>query len=503
VTRAEPELAGSRVPALRVRCANTAPARRGDLVLYWMTAARRTHWNFALERAAEWARELGRPLVVLESLRVAYPWASARLHRFVLDGMRVQRELLRARGVTYHPYVEPAAGDGRGLLATLAARASVVVTDEYPTFFLPAMLAAAGRALEVRLEVVDSLGLVPLRAPGRAFDTAFAFRRWLHGNLRAHLDEFPRADPLADYAEGEAELPREVGARWPEAGVALLAGGERELARLPIDQSVAPVGLRGGAEAARAELARFVGAKLRRYGEERNEPEAAATSGLSPYLHFGQLSAHEVFTEVARASGFEARAFPRRKDGRRGAFGVGDSAEEFLDQLVTWRELGQGFAFWRKDHLQYSSLPGWARATLAEAADPGAPAVTLETLERAESEDELWNAAQRELVNSGRMHNYLRMLWGKKVLEWSPSPEEALRRLVYLNDKYALDGRDPNSYSGIFWCLGRFDRPWGPKRKRFGSVRYMSSASTRRKLEVDAYLARWARGVGQGELFAG
>lgn len=499
----EPELAGSRVPAVRVRVANLAPPRRGEFVLYWMTAARRSEWNFALERAVEWARELGRPLVVLEALRVAYPFASARLHRFVLDGMREQRARCAERGVAYHAYVEPAAGAGRGLLAALSARAGVVVTDEYPAFFLPRMLAAAARALDVRLEVVDSLGLVPVRAPGKAFDAAFAFRRWWQRNLREHLETFPSADPLAGYDGGEAPLSREIRTRWPAAGEALLAGEPGELAQLPLDHTVAPVATRGGACAARDVLARFVADRLARYGTERNEPDSEAASGLSPYLHFGHLSAHAVFAEVARSCGFDATRFPRRTDGRKGAFGVSDSAEEFLDQLLTWRELGQGFAFWRKDHAQYSSLPAWAKATLAEATDPPAPSVALEALERAQSGDELWDAAQRELRATGTMHNYLRMLWGKKILEWSPTPEEALRRIVYLNDKYALDGRDPNSYSGIFWCLGRFDRPWGPKRARFGSVRYMSCASARKKLALEGYLERWkGGGVGQGELFA-
>jgi deoxyribodipyrimidine photo-lyase len=489
VSAAEPELADSRVPAVRVRLAHVAPVRRGGThVLYWMTAARRPDRNFALERALEWSAQLARPLLVLEPLRVAYPWASARLHRFVLDGMRHQRAFFAERGVRHHAYVEPAPGAGKGLLAALARDACVVVTDEYPSFFLPRMRAAAARQVEVRFEVVDSLGLVPVRAPGKAFDTAFAFRRWLQANLGEHLDAVPQADPLAGYGGGLAPLPREVRERWPAASEALLAGEPAALAALPIDASVAPVPSEGGAPAARAELARFLDAKLARYGTDRNQPDAEATSGLSPWLHFGHLSAHEVFAAVAQRTGFRRARFPLRKDGRRGAYGLDDAAEEFLDQLVTWRELGHVFAFHRPDHEQYSSLPGWARDTLAASADARAPSLALDVLERAESDDPVWNAAQRELVTTGRMHNYLRMLWGKKLVEWSPTPEEALARMVHLNNKYALDGRDPNSYSGIFWCLGRFDRPWGPKRPRFGSVRYMSSASTRRKLELARYL---------------
>ena len=503
MTSTELELVDSRVPAARLRLQNVAPARRGAFVLYWMTAARRPGWNFALERALEWSRQLARPLFVLEPLRVAYPWASARLHRFVLDGMRHQREVFAAHGVRYHAYVEPAPGAGKGLLAALAREAGVVVTDEYPSFFLPRLRAAAARQVETRFEVVDSLGLVPVRAPGKAFDTAFAFRRWLQANLGEHLDAPPLPEPLAGYAGGLAPLAREVRTRWPEADEALLAGEPAALAALPIDASVAPVPARGGAPAARAELARFLDAKLTRYGTDRNEPDAEATSGLSPWLHFGHLSAHEVFAAVAQRTGFQRARFPVRRDGRRGGYGLDEAAEEFLDQLVTWRELGHVFAFHRPDHEQYESLPGWARETLAASADPRAPSLSLETLEGAATDDPVWNAAQRELVRTGRMHNYLRMLWGKKLLEWSPTPQEALARMIHLNNKYALDGRDPNSYSGIFWCLGRFDRPWGPRRPRFGTVRYMSSASTMRKLELAGYLARFGPAApAQGELFA-
>ncbi len=208
---------------------------------------------------------------------------------------------------------------------------------------------------------------------------------------------------------------------------------------------------------------------------------------------------------MAAAEGWTRARLAARRDGRRGWYGVSDSSEEFLDQLVTWRELGYAFAWHRPgDYDRYESLPDWARATLEQHARPEGPTYALAELERAATDDPIWNAAQTELVRTGRMHNYLRMLWGKKVLEWSPGPREALTRLIHLNNRYALDGRNPNSYSGIFWCLGRFDRPWGPKRPVFGTVRYMSSASTRRKLALDDYLERFgASEATQPELFAG
>jgi deoxyribodipyrimidine photo-lyase len=182
-----------------------------------------------------------------------------------------------------------------------------------------------------------------------------------------------------------------------------------------------------------------------------------------------------------------------RRGKRSGWWGLSADAEAFLDELVTWRELGLNFCAQRADYDRYESLPAWARATLERHARDRRPHVyALEQLERAQTHDELWNAAQNQLRVEGRIHNYLRMLWGKKILHWSASPREALAILIELNNKHALDGRDPNSYSGIFWTLGRFDRPWGPEREVFGTVRYMSSESTRRKLRVEDYVARWS-----------
>lgn len=485
----------SQVPAVRVRCANRAPVR-GDRewVVYWMIAARRSRFNFGLERAADWARALGRPLVVLEPLRAGYRWASDRLHRFVLDGMAANRAAFDGRAVTYHPYVEPAHGDGRGLLAAVASRAALVVTDEYPTFFLPRMVAAAGEQLDVRLEVVDSGGLLPLAATDRAFPTAHSFRRFLQHHLLGHLERMPLEDPLAAALPAAVPLPAEVTDRWPAASDALLDGSAPELAALAVDHQVTPVDLAGGSGAAGRLLEEFLEHRLDRYGD-RNRPDADAASGLSPYLHFGHLAAAEVFLRLVSRERWSPDDVAGPASGQRsGWWGVREPVEQFLDQLVTWRELGFVFCHHRPDHARWSSLPDWARATLEEhAGDPREYLYSPGELDRGATHDELWNAAQNQLRTSGRLHNYLRMLWGKKILEWTAHPREALAVMVELNNRYALDGRDPNSYSGIFWVLGRHDRAWGPERPIFGTVRYMSSANTARKLPVKEYLARWGR----------
>lgn len=487
------------VPTLRLRHANQAPVHpEGDYVLYWMIANRRLCWNYSLDRALEHCRALGKPLLILEALRCDYPWASDRLHQFVMQGMAEKAARMgRAQlpGVTYFPYVEPARRAGKGLLAALAARACVVVTDDFPCFFLPQMIAAAARQLKVRLEVVDSNGLLPLRAADQVFARAFDFRRFLQKTLPVHLSEAPQPDPLrARLPASEAVIPAEILRRWPAASDSVLACAPEELARLPIDHAVRGVPTRGGEAAAQARLSEFLGHRLGRYDEDRNQPELASTSELSPYLHFGMISAHEVFARlVEREHWTPARLAAKVNGSREGWWGMSPAAEAWVDQFVTWRELGYNFCWQRADYDQYSSLPEWVRRTLAEHARDERPHLyELEEFEQARTHDELWNAAQRQLVREGQMHNYLRMLWGKKILEWSRTPEQAAEVMIELNNKYALDGRNPNSYSGIFWCLGRYDRPWAPERPVFGMIRYMSSDNTARKLKVKDYLRQYA-----------
>ncbi len=492
---------------LRIRLGNSAPERPDrDFVLYWMIAARRTGWNYGLERAVECARELGKPLVVLEALRAGYRWASDRLHRFVLEGMRDNDAALARTPVLYYPYLEPHLDAGKGLLAALGARAALVVTDDYPCYFLPRMVARASELLDVRLELVDSNGLLPMRATDKAHPSAYAFRRHLQRELPPFLQRLPAADPLAGAASRSergrtaslrplASLPPEIERRWPRVPRAELERGV-DLSALPIEHAVPPVAYSGGQRAARAALARFQDERLERYADDRNQPDEDGASGLSPYLHFGHVSPHEIFAALAERESWTPDDLADGASGaREGWWGMTPPAEAFLDQLVTWRELGFNRCSQRDDYDRYASLPDWAQATLEQhAVDPRPHVYTLEQFESARTHDELWNAAQRQLLCEGRIHNYLRMLWGKKILEWTATPREALDVMIALNDKHAVDGRDPNSYSGILWCLGRYDRPWGPEREIFGLVRYMSSQNTARKLRVKEYLRRWSAG---------
>jgi deoxyribodipyrimidine photo-lyase len=485
------------VPSIRISEANNMPVNaRGDFVLYWMTAFRRKNWNFSLQRAVEWAKELEKPLVILEALRCDYPWASDRLHTFILEGMRDNRRHFDETSVLYFPFVEARKGEGKGLLEKLGPYACVVIADDYPAFFLPRMVTAAARSLMVKLEVVDSNGLLPLRAMDQVFTTAFSFRRFLQKNLPEHLEQLPAEDPLAGVSLPPlATLPEAITVRWGPAAQGILNAFPECLNALPINHRVQTAPVQGGSEAARNTLRTFLKEKLHPYHMVRNHPDDDGASGLSPYLHFGHISVHQVVAELVEQEDWTPERLSIKATGKRvGWWGMSEGAEAFLDQLITWRELGFNMCFLRKDYDQFESLPGWVLKDLLDHAGDARPyRYSLAEFEAASTHDLLWNAAQTQLLQEGRMHNYLRMLWGKKILEWSPSPQDALAVMLELNNKYALDGRDPNSYTGIFWVLGRYDRPWFPQRPVFGKIRYMSSASTMRKVRVEEYLQHYSR----------
>lgn len=481
------------VPSVRIRVVDDMPpASDQPCVLYWMIAARRLADNFALQRAAWWAAELHRPLLVLETMRCDYPWASDRIHTCVLQGMQDNARDAADAGITYLAHVERHPGESDALVHELAAHAAVVVSDDYPTFVLPEMIDTAGRTLRRRFEAVDSNGLVPMRAADRAYPTAYAFRRYLQKVLPGALDAVPMPQVWRALPRRAAPLPPLD--RWTLFDASATSDLSSTVARLPIDHAVAASQVvRGGARAAAARLDTFLSTGLSRYHEDRNHPDLDASSRLSPWLHFGHLSVHRIFAELMSREGWTRRRLAPGPIGRReGWWNVGVAAEAFLDECVTWREVGFNFCALRADHARYESLPDWARASLdTHASDPRDHVYTPDQFARAATHDPLWNAAQTQLAREGRLHNYLRMLWGKKILEWSPTPREALATMVDLNNRYALDGRDPNSYSGIFWVMGRYDRPWAPRRPIYGVVRYMSSANTRRKLKLKRYLATY------------
>jgi deoxyribodipyrimidine photo-lyase len=451
-------------------------------------AYRRLERNHALSYAARCAEEAGRPLVVFEGLHLDDPWASQRLHQFMLEGMAANAESAGERGLNYWPFVEARAGEGRGLLKRLAERAALVVTDDFPGFIVPGQSDALARKVDVPVVAVDSNSVVPLSLLGSAVHAAAHLRPRIHKAF---------AEAWAHRATGRLRL-RGAAAKAIQAPFETWRSQDVTafVARLPLDAAVPRVaGTRGGTPAAQSRMRQFLKKRLRGYAEERSEPRSLAeghASGLSPYLHFGYISIEEVAEAVLRTAGrFTPDDLRVHNRGRReGFFSDDPDVNAFLDEALTWRDVGFNWHWTRRDDARSleTALPKWALATLgAHASDRRSWLYTSEELEGGATHDPLWNAAQQELVATGTIHNYLRMLWGKKVLEWSPSPAAAYRTLEQLNNKYALDGRDPNSYTGILWCFGLFDRPWAPERPVMGSVRYMSSENTARKFDLAPY----------------
>lgn len=477
----------SPVPNSRVRVAADRPIRAdGGFVLYWMTAFRRTRYNYALDQAVAWAKHLSKPLVIFEALSVDYQYASERLHAFVIDGMQVNARSAADGGAVAYPYVESRPGAGAGLLNSLSGVACVVIGDDAPIHELPRMIAATAGRIPVRFEVVDANGVMPLGATDRVFQRAYDHRRYLQKHVLGHLDDRPAENPLSGLVPGTDEILRRFLERWPKAQL------DRSIVTaLPLDR-LSPTPLVGGSDAATDRLREFVTQKMPKY-LDRSHPDEDHASGLSPYLHFGHISSHEVFEAVAGSEHWDPTATSQTAKGQReGWWGMSPAAEGFLDQVLNWRELGFNGAWNDGDMSLFASLPQWVIDTLIlHADDPREHLYTREQFERAETHDRVWNAAQTQLVREGAIQNYMRMLWGKKILHWSPTPAAALDTMLYLNNRYALDGRDPNSTSGITWVMGRYDRPW-PERPIFGKVRYMTSDSTMRKLRAKRYVERYS-----------
>jgi len=447
------------------RLDDRATPARGDYVLYWMQAQRRGEDNAALAFAVERANALRVPCVVYEALRPDYPHASDRMHAFVLQSARDTAATLRARGIAHVFFLPRTPDEARGVLTRLAARARLVVSDDTPSFVVPAHNAAAAARVHCPFVVVDDCAVVPLALLSKAEVGARSLRPKFHRALDEWLrpldEPAPRCDPPA-----ALDLPFDPLDVADEDACARFAA-------CAIDHSVPPVEeLRGGSAAALQRLERFARDPLSTYDVDRNDPSRDATSALSPYLHFGMLS--------ARRAALVAREW-----------GSGPGLDAFLEQLLVRRALSFNFARSRPDHASYAALPAWARATLEEhATDRRYADLSLADLEAARSPDPLWNAAMNELKTRGVVQGYARMLWGKLPLLWMRRPEDAHQAVVTLNDKWALDGRDPNGYANVSWCYGLHDRPW-PKRPVFGAVRTMTSASARKKLDFEGYIERW------------
>ena len=469
------------------------PNQDGEYVLYWMQINRRLEYNYALEYAVAWANKLQKPLLIYEGLNIDYPWACDRFHTFIMEGMKENLDMAATAGVNFYSYLETAKGAGKGLLYHLAEKACMVISDEYPVFIIRKHNERVGGKLEIPYITIDSNGIIPLGVTDKDPYSAYLFRKTMQKHFLEAFTNPPKKNPLENLENTRTVLlASDFIEKFPRADK-LLQDIPSTVSGLDIDHSIKPIEIKGTREAALEQMNHFMEHDLLEYGEKRNDPDLNKVSGMSPWLHFGKISEYEIVKAALdrQPMDWDIASVKPNNGAREGFFGGNKSIQSFLDEVITWREVGFHFAHHRDDYDQFESLPDWVLETLEEHKnDPREYVYSFEELEQSKTHDELWNAAQTQLREEGIIHNYLRMLWGKKVIEWTPDHRTALETLIELNNKYAIDGRDPNSYSGIFWCFGRFDRAW-QERPVFGKLRYMTSDSTRRKVKLKKYLERF------------
>ncbi len=430
---------------------------KGKAVLYWMQQSQRAEFNPALETAVARANALRLPVHVGFAL-TAYPGANRRHYRFMLEGLRETERRLAARGIGFCIRQGPP----EEVVPALAKNAALLVGDVGYLRVQRQWRETVAQRVACPAVFVEGDVVVPVaEVSDHAEFAARTIRPKIHRRLAEHLK------PI-----------RPVSVAVPAVGLAkrslALDDVEAVCRRIGADDSVpAAAGPGGGRAAAIRLLDRFIGHRLADYAEDGGDPVRDGCSGMSPYLHFGQISPLEIALRVGKSDA------PR------------NAVDAYLEQLIVRRELSMNAAWYNPGYDRYDTLPAWALRTLdRHRKDPREFVYSRAQWEAGATHDPCWNAAQAEMVRTGRMHNTMRMYWGKKILEWSRSPEEAFETATYLNDKYELDGRDANGYAGVAWCFGRHDRPWA-ERPVFGMVRYMNANGLRRKFDVQAYLERW------------
>ena len=445
------------VEATRIKTLRDLPPTEGaSYVLYWMGLSQRARFNHALEYAVEEANRLGLPVLVCYGIAEGIPEANARHWAFLLEGLAEVGPALLERGIAFiarrQPPVETA--------LLYAAEAALVVCDrnyQKPVrrFYDDFAERAPCRVVQVEGEVVVPVETASPKHEYAARTLRIKLRRLMPEYL-VPLQEQPVAH-RADHLVFESTLD--------------LSDVPKLVGTLKADQSVRPVRrFRGGAIQAEATLNHYLDARFLNYATVRGRPEAGAASHMSPYLHYGQISPVAIALRVQAA-----------------ATGGEDDKEAYLEELIVRRELAMNHIFYEPNYDSYEAAPAWARKTLdAHRGDPRPYLYTPEQFERGETHDHYWNAAMMEMRETGYMHNHMRMYWGKKILEWSASPEEAFETTLRLNNKFFLDGRDANSFTNVTWLFGLHDRPWGP-RPVYGNVRSLGAA-TLKKFDADGYV---------------
>ena len=448
----------TQIQSTRLQRLNSQRPAKGKYVLYWIQQSQRAEYNHALEYAVQQANELQLPLLVGFGLMDGYPEANWRHYRFMLEGLRETEQALGRRGIR----LVVQQGNPDEVALRLGKEAALIVCDRgYLRHQKQWRQRVADRA-KCEMVQVEADAVVPVEVASEKAEIA---ARTLRPKIRRHLGEY--LTELRPTSPDHGSMGLKI------KGMDL-TNLDRALSKLRLDRSIMPVSLfQGGTSEARKLFKRFIREKLEGYDLHRNQPETDYLSHMGMYLHFGQISPLYLAQQIMNG---------------------GDKPEEdrdcFLEELLVRRELSQNFVHYTQDYDRFTCLPPWARATLgAHKKDERPYRYSRAQLEAAGTHDPYWNAAMREMKYTGYMHNYMRMYWGKKILEWSPTPEYAYEVTLALNNKYFIDGRDPASFASVAWVFGLHDRPW-PERVIFGKIRFMSASGLERKADPAAYIKK-------------
>jgi deoxyribodipyrimidine photo-lyase len=446
----------------RIKFLNSNTIQKGDYVLYWMQASPRSHYNHALEYAIEKANELEKPLIAYFGISNDFPNANYRHFYFLIQGLKETKLSLEKRNIKMVTLQENCA---KGAIK-LSKNASLVLTDMGYLKIQREWREKVNSTIKCPLIQVESNVIVPVEtASPKEEYSAGTIRKKIHRELDYFM--VPLKERLLEKSSLDFDLKSNSGYGFKKFDLENL---EKSIKNLKLKDYVGPSIFQGGTDNALNLFNLFIENKLDKFEDLRNDPAEDYLSNMSPYLHFGQISPLYLALEVSKIES--------------------PGKDSFLEELIVRRELSMNLAHYNDNYDKFDCLPDWAKKTLLEHLnDPREYTYSLEELETAQTHDPYWNAAQKEMVITGKMHGYMRMYWGKKILEWTNDPRNAFDIAVYLNDKYEIDGRDPNGYTGVAWCFGKHDRAW-KEREIFGKVRYMNANGLKRKFKIEKYVDR-------------
>ncbi len=470
----------------RIEILNNKNIREGKYVLYWMQAAQRSEYNHALEYAIRKANVMKLPVLVFFGITDKFPQANLRHYYFMLEGLKETQKTLYERGIRLVIRIQ-SPKDGAVELAKYAA---LVVVDSGQLRIQKQWRRNAASKVECPFYEVETNLIVPIEeATDKENFSAGTLRPRITKQLKKYLVPLKHTKPKKKSLSLKIEnieiddilsKLRSLDKKNRVMGILPMKHGQDDhdtkkklilLNSLNIDTSVGKVeSFHGGTDIAKKLLNDFIKNKLDKFETLRNNPCEDYSSNMSPYLHFGQISALYIALEVLKTNS--------------------PGKDAFLEELIVRRELSHNFVYYNKKYDTFASLPGWAKRTLnVHRRDKREYVYTKEQFENAQTHDPYWNAAQKEMIITGKMHGYMRMYWGKKILEWSRNPQTGFKIALELNNKYELDGRDANAFAGVAWCFGKHDRAWG-ERDVFGKIRYMNAAGLKRKFNPDAYVEK-------------